>query len=105
MGYYAKIEYAPLSDLLIQYKINTYNLLMMLPDSIWQECPYTGITKGAYIVFYQVGTIDHWTHVPGPVDQSSAESEYNTKCTLGVDIAHFRMLINELLNKDTYVAP
>ena len=37
------------------------------------------------------------THVPGSVAQSGAESEYNTACTVGIDLAHFRMLIHELL--------
>ena len=40
------------------------------------------------------------THVPGPVAQSSAESEYNASCTAGMDLAHFRMLVHELLNED-----
>ena len=50
-------------------------------------------------------TIDPGTHVPGPVAQSSAESEYNTSCTAGISLAHFRMLIHELLNKDPDIVP
>ena len=46
------------------------------------------------MIFYQDGTIFHGTHVPGPVSQSSVESEYNAVCTAGMDLAHFRMLIN-----------
>ena len=34
------------------------------------------------------------THVPGPVAQSSAESEYNAACTAGMALAHFRMLVH-----------
>ena len=105
LGYYANIEYAPLSDLLIQAIINIENLLMVFHDYICQNCLYTGRSTGEYIVFYQVVRIDHWTHVTSKVDQSSAESEYNAECTAGMDIAHFRMLINELLKKDIYVAP
>ena len=40
------------------------------------------------------------THVPGPFDQSRAESEYNAECTAGIALAHCRMLIHELLNED-----
>ena len=40
----------------------------------WQDCPETGRSTGAYIIFYQGGKIDHSTHVPGPVSQPSAES-------------------------------
>ena len=38
-------------------------------DSSYQECPYTGRSTGAYIIFYQGGTIDHGTHVTGTVVQ------------------------------------
>ena len=71
---------------------------MGFSDSSWQDFPDTGRSTGGYIIFYQGGTIDHGTHVPGPVAQSSAESEYNTACTSGMALAHFRMLVNELLN-------
>ena len=56
-------------------------------------------------MFYQGGPIDNCTYVPGPVSQSIAESEYNAVCTAGMAPAHFRMLNNELMNKDTYVVP
>ena len=45
------------------------------------------------------------THVPGPVAQSSAENEYNAACTTGMALAHFRMLIHELLNEDPDIVP
>ena len=45
------------------------------------------------------------THVPVPVSQSSVESECNAACTAGMDLAHFRMLINEFLNKDPDIVP
>ena len=55
--------------------------------------------------FYQGGPIDHGTHLPGPVAQSSAESEYNAAWIAGMALAHFRMLIHELLNKDPDMVP
>ena len=57
------------------------------------------------MIFYQRGPIDHCTHVPGPVSQSCAESQYNAACTAGIALAHFRMLIHELLNKDPDIVP
>ena len=78
---------------------------MDFSDSSWKDCPETGIITGAYIIFYQVGPIDHDTHVPGPVSQSSAESEYDAACTAGMDLTHFRMLISELLTKDKDIVP
>ena len=48
---------------------------MAFSDSSWQYCPDTGRSIEAYIIYYQGGPIDHGTHVPGPVAQSSAESE------------------------------
>ena len=74
-------------------------------DSSWQDCAYTERITGAYIIFYQVGTIDHGTHVPGPVAQSSAESEYNSACTAGMALAHFRILVHELFNEDPEMVP
>ena len=44
---------------------------MDLSDSICQDCPDTVRSTGAYIIFYQGGPIEHGTHVPGPVSQSS----------------------------------
>ena len=73
---------------------------MVLSDSSWQDCPETGRRTVACIIFYKFGKIDYGTHVPRPVDQSSAESEYNTECTSEMALANFRMLINELLKKD-----
>ena len=78
---------------------------MDFSDSSWQDFPDTGRSIGAYIIFYQGGPIDHGTHVPGTIAQSSAESEYNTSYTAGMALAHFRMLIHELLNKDPEKVP
>ena len=69
------------------------------------QCLDTGRSTGAYIIFYQGGPIDHSTHVPGPVAQSNAESECNSSCTEGIALAHFRMLIHELLNKYPDIFP
>ena len=57
------------------------------------------------MIFYQGGPIDHGTHVPVTVAQSSAESEQNVACTAGMDLEHVRMLMNELLNKDPEIVP
>ena len=73
---------------------------MAFSDSSWQDFPYTGRIIGSYIMFYQVGHIDHVTHVTGPVAQYSAESEYNAACTAGMSLTHFSMLIREFLNED-----
>ena len=80
LNYYANIDDAPVSDLLRQASIKTENQLMDFSDSIWKDCPDTGRSTGSYIIFYQGGPIDHGTHVPGPVSQSSAESHYNAAC-------------------------
>ena len=45
---------------------------MSFSDSSWQYYPYTGISTGAYIIFYQGGPIEHGTHVPVPVSKSRA---------------------------------
>ena len=78
---------------------------MAFSDSSWQDCPDTERSTGAYIIYYQCVPIDHGTHVPGPVAKSSAESEYNAACTAGITLAHFRMLVAELLNEDPDMVP
>ena len=74
---------------------------MEFSDSSWQDFPYTGISTGAYMIFYQGVKIDHGAYVPGKNYQSFGESEYNASCTTEMDLAHFSMLTHELLNKDT----
>ena len=96
---------APVTDLLRQADNKTKNHLMDFSDSSWQDCPDTERSTGAYIIFYQGGSIDNGTHVPVPVAQSSAESEYNAACTAGMALAHFIMLVNDLLNEDTDMVP
>ena len=96
LKYHADLNDSPVTDLLIQANIKTNNKLMDFSDSSWQDCPDTGRSTGAYIIYYQGGPIDNGTHVPGPVAQSSAESEYNAACTAGMALAHFRMLVHTL---------
>ena len=88
---------APVSDLLRQARIKTENRLMYFPDSCWKDLLYTFRSTVAYIILYKGGPINHGTHVTLPVAQSSAKSEYNAACTAGTDLAHFRILIHELL--------
>ena len=78
---------------------------MDFSDSSWQDFPDTGRSIGAYIILYQGGQIYHGTYVTGPVAQSSAENEYNSACTARMALAHFRMLVNELLNEDPDIVP
>ena len=78
---------------------------MNFSDYSWKYCPYTGISTEAYIKFYQGRPIFHGTHVPGPFDQSSTQSNYNTSCIAGTDLAQFSMLIYKLLNKDLDIFP
>ena len=63
-------------------------------SSRWQYFPDTARSTVAYIIFYQGGTIDHGTYIPGPVAQSNAEIYYNLACTSVMYLAHFRVLIN-----------
>ena len=105
LKYYSDINDAPVSDLLGQASIKTENQLMGFSGYSWKDFPDTGRITGACIIFYRGGPIDHGAHVPGQVSQSSAEIEYNTACTSGIALAHFRMLIHEFLNKDPDIFP
>ena len=103
--YYAKIEDAPLLNLLRQYIIYSENQLVVLSGSICKECTDIGRITGAYIVFYQVGPIDNFTDILGPVAQPSTESEYNVECTTVTVPEQFRILNNEYINNDPDVVP
>ena len=105
LKYYADMRGALLSNLLIQANIKTDNHSMVFSDYSWQDFPYTGRSTGAYIIFYQFVPIDHDTHVPGPVAQSISDSGYNAACTAVMALAHFKMLIHEVLNKDPDIVP
>ena len=74
LKYYTDLNDAPVTDILRQANIINKNHLMDFSDSSWQDFPDTGRSTGAYIIFYKCGTIDHGTHVPGPVARSSTES-------------------------------
>ena len=94
LEYYAKIYDVPLSGILRQAIIDSKNQLVSLSYYICQDFLYTGIIIGSYIMIYQGGTIDHFTHVLGLVSQSSVESEYNEACTAGISSAHFIIIDN-----------
>ena len=72
LKYYADINDTTVTDLLMQANIKTKNHLMDFSYSSWRDCPETGRSTGAYIIFYPGVPIDHGTHVPGTVAQSSA---------------------------------
>ena len=78
---------------------------MVFSDSRCQDCPYTGIVIGSYILFYQGLPIDYCTHVTGTVTQFISESEYNAACTAIMVVSHFRIINNELTNKYLDVVP
>ena len=71
---YDDMNDVPVSDLSRQASIETENQLMAFSDSSWKYCTDTGSSTGVYIIYYQVGPIEHGTHVPGPVAQSIVES-------------------------------
>ena len=57
-------------------------------------------------MFFPKGVpIDDCTYVPSPVAKYGAESENIAACTVGMDLSHFIMLKNELINKDPDVVP
>ena len=72
LKYFADLNDTLVTYPLIQANIKTKNHLMAFSNSSWQDCLDTGISKGAYIIFYQGGPIDHGRHITGLGAQSSA---------------------------------
>ena len=91
LKYYYSLNDAPISDLLRKSSLETENPLIDFSNFSWQDCPDTGSSTRAYVIFYQGGPIDNVTRVPGPVAQYSVDSEYNATCTAGMALAHFRI--------------
>ena len=54
LKYYADMNDAQVYDLLRQTIIKTENHLMDFSNSSWQDCPDTGGSTGAYIIFFKV---------------------------------------------------
>ena len=100
--YYAWIEDAPLSENFIQAIIKSDKQLMFFRIIGGRTVHILTESTGSYIVLYQGGPIDHWNHVTGPVSKYSAESENNVACTARMNLAHFRMINNDMINKDPY---
>ena len=92
-----------LSDLSRKANIKTENQFTILSDYNCQYFLDPGRSTVVYIIFFQVGIIEHSTYFTGLGSQSSAESKYNTSCTEWMELSHFSMLIHELLNKNIYI--
>ena len=103
--YYDNIEDVPISDHFRQARIKYDNQLTVFSGFTWQYFPDNHSSTGAIIVFYQGISIDHCKNVPVPVAQYSAESKYNSVCTTGMNLPHFMMINNEIMNKYTYIFP
>ena len=99
----SKMKDATLSEILRQSRIKPRKQFMMLSDYSWQDYPIKGRSTGSHIVFYQGLSTNQCKHVPGIVFQSSDESEYISAWTAGIDLAHFIIINNELINKYPYV--
>ena len=54
---YTDMNDAPVTDLLRQASIKTEDHLMDFSDSSWKDCPDTGRSTGAYIIFINVGQL------------------------------------------------
>ena len=50
---YADLNDAPVTDILRQANLKTKHQLMAFSDSSCKDCPDTGRSTGAYIIFYQ----------------------------------------------------
>ena len=67
LKYYVDMNDAPVTYLLRKSSVKPEDHLMAFYDSSWKDCPDTGRSTGAYIIFYQGGKIYHGTNVTGPV--------------------------------------
>ena len=100
LKFYRHIEDSPMYDLLKQNNVKLDHNMFGMHDSSWQDCPDTGRSTGAYIIFSQGGPVDFATFVPVPIAMSSAEAEINASANAGMALSHVRMLCNEMNNTE-----
>ena len=100
LSFYADLLDAPVAQLLFEYNIDSSVPLIAYSDSSWQDCPDTGRSTGAYLIFMQGGVIDAASFMPDPVALSSAEAEYNTCRVAGTAANACDMLVQELRGND-----
>jgi hypothetical protein len=98
--FYSRPSRSPLGRILDEVGIDTNTELVAATDSSWQDCPDTGRSTGGYYVLFCGGIVDSSSNVPGPVAMSSAEGEFMQACAGAISVAHIKMLVLELDNKD-----
>jgi len=80
LHYYSEMTSSPLSDLLLQYKVNDNNFFVTFTYSSWNNDIDTGRSKGVFLVFYMGHAVEHSSNILDPVALSSAEAGYNEAC-------------------------
>ena len=95
--YYSNVERSPIYHLIKEHTNQDPEApLTLFTDSSWQDCPDTGRSTGAYILFHQGGIIDAGSFVPNPIAMSTAEAEYNALSQAMQHVINSRQIIQEL---------
>jgi hypothetical protein len=94
--FYSDVTESPLAKYLEKAQVDVKNMLVLVTDSSWQDCPDTGRSTGGFLSFYQGGIVDDGSVTPDPVAMSSAEAEYNQACVRTMRMSHTRQLVAEM---------
>lgn len=80
LRFYSPKSTSPIQTLLTKTHPNfkfTQHPIIMFTDSSWQDCPDTGKSTGAYLIYMFGSLVDAASFIPTPIALSSAEAEYN----------------------------
>jgi hypothetical protein len=100
--FYSNNALSPLHNYLTttQNSIHNNSPIVCFTDSSFQDCPDSGRSTGAYLIFMQGGVVDVASFMPSLVAHSTCEAEYCT-CSLGAMAAFYiRKIYNKLHGLD-----
>ena len=99
LRFHANWEKSRIYNILKENNIPTSTEFAGFSDSSWQDCPDSGRSTGGYITTYRGTPIAFSSNVPSPVALSSAEAEYNEACLACMNLAHIKMLVEDMIGK------
>jgi hypothetical protein len=70
--------------------------MFTLCDSSWDDDHDTSIITGGFLLFYQVGVVDHSCTMPEPLVTSSTKAEYIESCMTCMATSHMHMTLNHI---------
>jgi hypothetical protein len=85
----------PVFDICTQHCI-PYSDLAVFSDASWQDCPDTGQSNIANMIFHSGALIEANSTMPTPVAMSTSVAKYMAACSAPLATAHIHMLLYDM---------